>query len=172
MANRKSQKSVMVRSRSRSPARRERHRSRSRERERDHERRQRGRYRSRSPSPRRRRSRSPIRRRSRSRSWSPPRNRRSRSGSRGRGEQPKEAPKRAVSKFLMERTPITDKDLEGKTDEEKDMMKIMGFGNFDSTKGKHVPGNVAYGVHVIHKRKYRQYMNRKGGFNRPLDFVA
>ncbi|PRD24773.1 UNVERIFIED_CONTAM: Snrnp27 [Trichonephila clavipes] len=112
------------------------------------------------------------------------------SSRRGR-EQPKEAPKRAVSKFLMERTPITgnrrstifsileiilllflDKDLEGKTDEEKDMMKIMGFGSFDSTKGKHVPGNVAYGVHVIHKRKYRQYMNRKGGFNRPLDFVA
>lgn len=27
-------------------------------------------------------------------------------------------------------------------------------------------------VHVIMKRKYRQYMNRKGGFNRPLDFVA
>ncbi|GIY42829.1 hypothetical protein CDAR_246611 [Caerostris darwini] len=163
----------MGRSRSRSPARRERHRSRSRERDRDHERsRIRGRYRSRSPSPRRRRSRSPIRRRSRSRSWSPPRIRRSRSSSRGRNEPAKEAPKRAVSKFLMERTPITDKDLEGKTDEEKDMMKLMGFGNFDSTKGKHVAGNVAYGVHVIHKRKYRQYMNRKGGFNRPLDFVA
>ncbi|XP_054717857.1 U4/U6.U5 small nuclear ribonucleoprotein 27 kDa protein-like isoform X2 [Uloborus diversus] len=163
----------MARSRSRSPARRERHRSRSRERDRDHERRPRGRYRSRSrsPSPRRRRSRSPIRRRSRSRSWSPPRNRRSRSGSRGR-ESTKDAPKRAVSKFLMERTPITEKDLEGKTDEEKEMMKLMGFGNFDTTKGKHVAGNVAYGVHIIHKRKYRQYMNRKGGFNRPLDFVA
>lgn len=162
----------MGRSRSRSPARRERHRSRSRERDRDHERRMRGRYRSRSrsPSPRRRRSRSPIRRRSRSRSWSPPR-RRSRSTSRGR-ESTKEAPKRAVSKFLMERTPITEKDLEGKTEEEKEMMKLMGFGNFETTKGKHVAGNVAYGVHVIHKRKYRQYMNRKGGFNRPLDFVA
>ncbi|GBO09930.1 hypothetical protein AVEN_25141-1 [Araneus ventricosus] len=93
-----------------------------------------GRYRSRSPSPRRRRSRSPVRRRSRSRSWSPPR-RRSRSGSRGR-ESTKEAPKRAVSKFLMERTPITDKDLEGKTEEEIEMMKTMGFGNFDTTKVK------------------------------------
>ncbi|GBN04779.1 hypothetical protein AVEN_120879-1 [Araneus ventricosus] len=92
-------------------------------------------------------------------------------GTKGR-ESTKEAPKRAVSKFLMERTPITDKDLEGKTEEEIEMMKTMGFGNFDTTKGKHVPGNVAYGVHVIHKRKYRQYMNRKGGFNRPLDFVA
>lgn len=24
-------------------------------------------------------------------------------------------------------------------------------------------------VHKVVKRKYRQYMNRKGGFNRPLD---
>ncbi|XP_042898828.2 U4/U6.U5 small nuclear ribonucleoprotein 27 kDa protein [Parasteatoda tepidariorum] len=153
----------MGRSRSRSPpGRRERHRSRSRERERDHDRRVRGKHKSRSP---------PIRRRSRSRSWSPPRNRRSRSSSRGRDSN-REAPKRAVSKFLMERTPITEKDLEGKTDEEKEMMKLMGFGNFDTTKGKHVAGNVAYGTHVIQKRKYRQYMNRKGGFNRPLDFVA
>lgn len=24
-------------------------------------------------------------------------------------------------------------------------------------------------VHKLVKRKYRQYMNRKGGFNRPLD---
>lgn len=33
-------------------------------------------------------------------------------------------------------------------------------------------GNNMGAVHVIMKRKYRQYMNRKGGFNRPLDFVA
>lgn len=33
-------------------------------------------------------------------------------------------------------------------------------------------GNNQGAVHVIMKRKYRQYMNRKGGFNRPLDFVA
>lgn len=38
--------------------------------------------------------------------------------------------------------------------------------------GKKVDGNNAGAVHVIMKRKYRQYMNRKGGFNRPLDFVA
>ncbi|CAN8023733.1 unnamed protein product [Ixodes persulcatus] len=78
----------------------------------------------------------------------------------------------AVPKFLLERPAITAKDLEGKTEEEKEMMKIMGFGSFDSSKGKHIPGNNVYAVHVIHKRKYRQYMNRKGGFNRPLDYVA
>jgi U4/U6.U5 tri-snRNP-associated protein 3 len=73
---------------------------------------------------------------------------------------------------LLKRPEITESDLEGKTEEEQDMMKLMGFGSFDTTKGKHVPGNDAGAVHVIQKRKYRQYMNRKGGFNRPLDFVA
>ncbi|XP_015785736.1 U4/U6.U5 small nuclear ribonucleoprotein 27 kDa protein [Tetranychus urticae] len=63
-------------------------------------------------------------------------------------------------------------DLEGSASDEQEMLKLMGFGNFDSTKGKKVPGNNVSAVHVIHKRKYRQYMNRKGGFNRPLDFVA
>lgn len=52
------------------------------------------------------------------------------------------------------------------------MMKAMGFCGFDTTKNKKVDGNDAGEVHVILKRKYRQYMNRKGGFNRPLDFVA
>lgn len=73
---------------------------------------------------------------------------------------------------LSDRPVVTAADLEGKTEEEQDMMKIMGFCNFDTTKGKKVKGNDAGTVHVILKRKYRQYMNRKGGFNRPLDFVA
>ena len=34
-----------------------------------------------------------------------------------------------------------------------------------------VKGNDVGSVHVVVKRKYRQYMNRKGGFNRPLDYV-
>lgn len=51
------------------------------------------------------------------------------------------------------------------------MMKIMGFGGFDTTKNKKVTDNVHGDVHVLVKRKYRQYMNRKGGFNRPLDAV-
>lgn len=64
--------------------------------------------------------------------------------------------------------------MEGKTEEEIEMMKLMGFGSFDSTKGKKKKeGSVnAYAVNVTMKRKYRQYMNRKGGFNRPLDFIA
>ena len=34
-----------------------------------------------------------------------------------------------------------------------------------------VKGNNTGAVHTLVKRKYRQYMNRKGGFNRPLDYV-
>jgi len=67
---------------------------------------------------------------------------------------------------------VVEADLQGKTPEEQEMMRIMGFCDFDSTKGKKVDGNDVGAVHVILKRKYRQYMNRKGGFNRPLDFVA
>ena len=56
--------------------------------------------------------------------------------------------------------------------EQEMMAKLMGFSNFDTTKGKMVPGNQSIGaVHVVKKRRYRQYMNRKGGFNRPLDKV-
>lgn len=71
-----------------------------------------------------------------------------------------------------ERPVVTAADLEGKSADEQEMMKLMGFCTFDSTKGKKVEGNDVGAVHVILKRKYRQYMNRKGGFNRPLDFVA
>lgn len=57
--------------------------------------------------------------------------------------------------------------------EEQDLMEKMGFSSFNTTKGKKVPGNNQIGaVHVVKKRRYRQYMNRKGGFNRPLDKVA
>merc|ERR1712226_516505 len=66
---------------------------------------------------------------------------------------------------------LTDQDLIGKSQDEIDMMRVMGFGSFDSTKNKKVKGNNAGAVHVLVKRKYRQYMNRKGGFNRPLDYV-
>lgn len=64
--------------------------------------------------------------------------------------------------------------LEGKTEEEIEMLKVMGFAGFDSTKGKHIEDGKAnaFAVNVQQKRKYRQYMNRKGGFNRPLDPVA
>ena len=57
--------------------------------------------------------------------------------------------------------------------EEDEMMKMMGFGGFNSTKGKIVYDNhenASMGAVSKHKiRKVRQYMNRKGGFNRLLD---
>lgn len=52
------------------------------------------------------------------------------------------------------------------------MMRTMGFCNFGTTKGKHVIGNSVYVANIAKQRKYRQYMNRRGGFNRPLDPVA
>lgn len=137
----------------------ERRREDRRDRERDRDRR-RPRTRSRSRSLDRRR-RSPDRRRSPS-----PRRRRSRSTSAGPSFVSK--PK----KNFGERPIITPADLEGKSPEEQEMLKVMGFCGFDTTKGKKVEDNVEGDVHVVLKRKYRQYMNRKGGFNRPLDFVA
>jgi U4/U6.U5 tri-snRNP-associated protein 3 len=55
---------------------------------------------------------------------------------------------------------------------DSDMMQLMGFSNFDSTKNKHVDGNVQGEAKLNRPRKYRQYMNRRGGFNRPLDYVG
>jgi U4/U6.U5 small nuclear ribonucleoproteins len=47
------------------------------------------------------------------------------------------------------------------------LSKLMGFSRFSTTKGKK---HEDYGaVDKITKRTYRQYMNRPGGFNRPLD---
>lgn len=49
-----------------------------------------------------------------------------------------------------------------------DMAAMMGFGGFGSTKGKKVLGNNVGAVSKEKKTEYRQYMNRVGGFNRPL----
>lgn len=52
------------------------------------------------------------------------------------------------------------------------MAKMMGFATFNTTKGKHVQGSCnASAVKIRKPKKYRQYMNRRGGFNRPLDPV-
>lgn len=78
------------------------------------------------------------------------------------------------SKHLPKPTPPPPKEevlLAPSVDEEELMIK-MGFAKFNSTKGKKVPGNDVGAVHVVKKRRYRQYMNRKGGFNRPLDKTA
>lgn len=59
---------------------------------------------------------------------------------------------------------------EGEMDtDEIAMMKMLGIPvGFDSTKGKPVPGADVSGVRPVTKRQPRQYMNRRGGFNRPL----
>jgi len=66
-----------------------------------------------------------------------------------------------------------DDDSEEDDDEQNEMLQLMGFGGFGTTKGKTVADNqssAARGAAAKNKgRKYRQYMNRKGGFNRPLD---
>jgi len=137
----------MARSRSRSPRRR-RSRSRSRSRERVRER-----------DNRRRRDREDSRDRRRERNRSRDRDRGAGSSKGAKTPPPPAAPI------------LTEKDFEGKTEDEIEMMKIMGFSGFSTTKNKKVNDNVHGDVHVLVKRKYRQYMNRKGGFNRPLDAV-
>ena len=48
------------------------------------------------------------------------------------------------------------------------MRNLMGFAGFKTTKDTKVPGNNVYAVRKEKKTEYRQYMNRVGGFNRPL----
>ncbi|RKP25031.1 hypothetical protein SYNPS1DRAFT_16248 [Syncephalis pseudoplumigaleata] len=57
-------------------------------------------------------------------------------------------------------------------DDESAMMAMLGFSGFTTTKGTHVPGTDVSGADVRKPRTYRQYMNRRGGFNRPLDKVT
>ena len=67
---------------------------------------------------------------------------------------------------------VKPEELEG-LDEEEQMRKLLGFNGFGSTKGEAVADNqstAARGGAAKNKaRKYRQYMNRKSGFNRPLE---
>jgi U4/U6.U5 tri-snRNP-associated protein 3 len=49
-----------------------------------------------------------------------------------------------------------------------DMAAMMGFGGFGTTKNKKVLGNNFGATRKEKKTEYRQYMNRVGGFNRPL----
>lgn len=61
-----------------------------------------------------------------------------------------------------------DDDVEVVEDGMSDMAAMMGFGGFGSTKGKKVVGNNVGAIRKEKKTEYRQYMNRVGGFNRPL----
>jgi len=51
-------------------------------------------------------------------------------------------------------------------DEDAQMMAMMGFAGFNTTKGQEVEGNQEGGVEIKKRRTWRQYMNRRGGFNR------
>jgi len=54
-------------------------------------------------------------------------------------------------------------------DDDWEMLCTMGFAGFKSTKNTKVPGNHKnYGVRKDKQMEARQYMNRQGGFNRPL----
>ncbi|OWZ38517.1 U4/U6.U5 tri-snRNP-associated protein 3 [Cryptococcus neoformans c45] len=56
-------------------------------------------------------------------------------------------------------------------DPEAQIAAMMGFGGFNSTKKKGIGQNVEGDASVHKQRTWRQYMNRRGGFNRPLDKV-
>jgi len=56
-------------------------------------------------------------------------------------------------------------------DDDAGMMAMMGMSGFGTTKGKHIDGNQEGGLSVKKQRTWRQYMNRRGGFNRPLDKI-
>lgn len=64
-----------------------------------------------------------------------------------------------------------DQDEEGELEEDGEMdamAAMMGFGGFGTTKGKKIAGNNMGAISKEKKTEYRQYMNRNGGFNRPL----
>lgn len=51
-------------------------------------------------------------------------------------------------------------------DEETEMQRMLGFGSFSTSKGAS-HANIS-GAKVVKKVKHRQYMNRKGGKEKPL----
>lgn len=55
--------------------------------------------------------------------------------------------------------------------EEQQLQRLMGISQFDTTKNKDHAASDLSGTNKKTKRKYRQYMNRRGGFNRPLSPV-
>lgn len=66
---------------------------------------------------------------------------------------------------------IEDGDDEVVIEEDEDMkamQAMMGFGGFGTTHQRKVEGNNVGAVRKEKRTEYRQYMNRVGGFNRPL----
>lgn len=82
----------------------------------------------------------------------------SKSKTRGKGEK----------KNKVEEEPIEDDDIIVEDGGLAAMQAMMGFGGFGTTHQKKVAGNDVYAVRKEKKTEYRQYMNRVGGFNRPL----
>jgi len=60
---------------------------------------------------------------------------------------------------------------DGEVDDEEMMRRMFGFSGFSSTKGQDHTETAEESVrkNSHQQRKYRQYMNRRGGFNRNLD---
>ncbi|KAL6583679.1 hypothetical protein OROMI_002968 [Orobanche minor] len=80
----------------------------------------------------------------------------------------------SVSKVKKQKENAVSKDESSKgvdmmDEDDMEMMKKFGIPTgFDSTKGTPVPGNDIGAVRKVTKRQPQQYMNRRGGFNRPL----
>ncbi|KAJ8124788.1 hypothetical protein O1611_g8852 [Lasiodiplodia mahajangana] len=86
----------------------------------------------------------------------------------GPGDEERRGRKPAREKDGEEDAMDEDEDVAVEDDEMSAMQAMMGFGGFGSTKGQKVAGNNAGAVYKAKKTEYRQYMNRVGGFNRPL----
>ncbi|KAK4631575.1 Elongator complex protein 5 [Fulvia fulva] len=124
----------------------------------------------------RRRDRSPPRNAPNSRNGPPPRDNRDRDFQRngpprGPGGRPdiKREPDPKANIQKESKPDVNMMDMLEDEAEEAAMQRIMGFKDFRTTKNTKVPGNERnYAVHKVKKVEYRQYMNRVGGFNRPL----
>ena len=69
---------------------------------------------------------------------------------------------------MLEEPQVNLEDLD--PNREEYMMAVMGIPvNFDSTKGKKVEGADVSAARVKPSRHHRQYMNRRGGFNKFLE---
>ena len=77
---------------------------------------------------------------------------------------------RIQSDVQKEKKPAVTGDAMAVDEDDEDAMlrRMMGFTSFKTTQNTKVPGNQIYGVRKEKKTEYRQYMNRVGGFNRPL----
>ncbi|KAH3675950.1 hypothetical protein WICMUC_002246 [Wickerhamomyces mucosus] len=68
----------------------------------------------------------------------------------------------------LERKAADHENASNEAEDNDEMMKLMGFGSFETTKNKHVQGIGKGAVKKNKKTQFRQYMNREKGFNRAL----